>query len=194
MVFLFVLLILILLIFSQIRIKVENFKFSSEKENSRFINEDYNVKIQLIVLKFVPVVWININNKKIQKLKETKKIDFDFNKMFKNISKQKTKFVPIKIKKIHLNLDLGTDFSTLTTMIIPLVSTILSIILFKSDTKQKNVYYKISPKYNENIIKFELTGIFEIKMIHIINVICKGEWRDERSSNRRSYDYSHEQY
>ena len=54
------------------------------------------------------------------------------------------------------------------------------------------------PKYgDENFIDLQFNGIFEIKMIHIINTICieKKKRRveeNERTSNRRSYDYSYE--
>ena len=50
---------------------------------------------------------------------------------------------------------------------------------------------------NKNIIKFELNGIFDIKMIHIISTICilkkkRRVYKNERTSNRRTYDDCYE--
>ena len=61
-----------------------------------------------------------------------------------------------------------------------------------------NKKYIITPLYfNQNIVNIEISGIFEIKMIHIINIIYilnkkEGVKKNERTSNRRSYDYSYE--
>ena len=52
---------------------------------------------------------------------------------------------------------------------------------------------------NKNLLNIEISSIFQIKMIHIINTICivnkkrKGD-KNERTSNRRPYDYGYEQY
>mgnify|MGYP000162843410 CR=1 FL=1 len=58
--------------------------------------------------------------------------------------------------------------------------------------------FEIQPVYiNKNLINILVSGIFEIRMIHIINTICtmkkegKGD-KNERTSNRRAYDYSYE--
>ena len=62
----------------------------------------------------------------------------------------------------------------------------------------ENQKFLIQPIYiNQNLINIECSGIFEIEMIHIINTICivnkkrKGD-KNERTSNRRSYDYGYE--
>ena len=60
-----------------------------------------------------------------------------------------------------------------------------------------NQFYLKPIFVNRNILNFQFDGIFELKLIHIINTICKikkerkGE-SDERTSNRRTYDYSYE--
>ena len=62
--------------------------------------------------------------------------------------------------------------------------------------KEQNI--NIYPVYNyQNLLNIEFSGIFEIKMIHIINIIYilnkkEGVKKNERTSNRRSYDYSYE--
>ena len=57
--------------------------------------------------------------------------------------------------------------------------------------------YNIKPIYNnQNLIIGEFSGIFQIKMIHIINIYVlkrkEGVKKNERTSHRRSYDYSYE--
>ena len=60
-------------------------------------------------------------------------------------------------------------------------------------------FYKIEPLYlNHNIYEIKLNCIFEIKMVHIINMIYyfikkrRGENHEQRTSDRRAYGYSYE--
>ena len=71
-------------------------------------------------------------------------------------------------------------------------------IFYKKVENYKNQNFTIKPIYiNQNLINILIDGIFEIKMIHIINIIYilnkkEGVKKYERTSNRRSYDYSYE--
>ena len=102
---------------------------------------------------------------------------------------------------MNLEISLGTENASLTAMLVPFVTTILMISL-KNKLKRydENQKLLIKPLFiNQNIVNIVFSGIFEIKMIHIINAICivnkkrKGDKYD-RTSNRRSYDYGYEQY
>ena len=203
MVFIFVLiLIIILLVFSRIRIEVINFKFSSQTK--RHINKDYKVIIKLCILKKIPILKVNITKTKLEKMKikeKIKNIDFKIiqnkNKFDKNAIKA-IKKSNININKINLNLEIGTENATLTSVIVPAISTILAILLSRKIENPKNQLFIIQPVYiNQNLINIVFSGIFEMKMIHIINIIYilnrkKGVNKHERTSNRRSYDYSYE--
>ena len=203
MVFIFVLiLIIILLVFSRIRIEVINFKFSSQTK--RHINKDYKVIIKLCILKKIPILKVNITKTKLEKMKikeKIKNIDFKIiqnkNKFDKNAVKA-IKKSNININKINLNLEIGTENATLTSVIVPAISTILAILLSRKIENPKNQLFIIQPVYvNQNLINIVFSGIFEMKMIHIINIIYilnrkKGVNKHERTSNRRSYDYSYE--
>ena len=203
MVFIFVLiLIIVLLVFSRIRIEVINFKFSSQTK--RHINKDYKVIIKLCILKKIPILKVNITKTKLEKMKikeKIKNIDFKIiqnkNKFDKNAIKA-IKKSNININKINLNLEIGTENATLTSVIVPTISTILAILLSRKIENPKNQLFIIQPVYiNQNLINIVFSGIFEIKMIHIINIIYilnrkKGVNKHERTSNRRSYDYSYE--
>lgn len=203
MVFIFVLiLIIVLLVFSRIRIEVINLKFSSQTK--RHINKDYKVIIKLCILKKIPILKVNITKTKLEKMKikeKIKNIDFKIiqnkNKFDKNAIKA-IKKSNININKINLNLEIGTENATLTSVIVPAISTILAILLSKKIENPKNQLFIIQPVYiNQNLINIVFSGIFEMKMIHIINIIYilnrkKGVNKHERTSNRRSYDYSYE--
>lgn len=203
MVFIFVLiLIIVLLVFSRIRIEVINLKFSSQTK--RHINKDYKVIIKLCILKKIPILKVNITKTKLEKMKikeKIKNIDFKIiqnkNKFDKNVIKA-IKKSNININKINLNLEIGTENATLTSVIVPAISTILAILLSKKIENPKNQLFIIQPVYiNQNLINIVFSGIFEMKMIHIINIIYilnrkKGVNKHERTSNRRSYDYSYE--
>ena len=77
-------------------------------------------------------------------------------------------------------------------------SSIISIGISILQVKEEDISYKIEPIYiDQNFIKIVISGIFQLKLIHIINMIYvfnkKGGMKKyERTSNRRSYDYSYE--
>lgn len=204
MVFLFVFLvfILILLIFSKIQIQIDNLSFSSNR--IRHINKDYQIIIKLLVFSKIPVFKYNITKTKLEKLRLKEKVrNMDF-KILKNRNKfdkkmlKATKKINISIKKIKLYIELGTENASLTSIIIPIVSTVIANIFYKKVENYKNQNFTIKPIYiNQNLINILIDGIFEIKMIHIINIIYilnkkEGVKKYERTSNRRSYDYSYE--
>ena len=103
-----------------------------------------------------------------------------------------------ELKRFELKIHIGIENVILTSTVVFIISIIISFILKKYSTKNTKQYFKIMPKYgDENFIDLQFNGIFEIKMIHIINTICieKKKRRveeNERTSNRRSYDYSYE--
>lgn len=203
MVFLLILIVfLLLIIFSKIRIEVVNFKFSSEWK--RHINKDYKVIIKLCILNKIPILKINITKTRLEKLKLKDKIkDIDFkviqdNKKFDKKLVKAIKKSNIDIDYINLNVELGTENACLTSIIVPAISTFLAI-LFRKKVKQfEKQIFIIKPVYiNQNLINIALSGIFEIKMIHIINIIYvlnrkEGVKKYGRTSNRRSYDYGYE--
>ena len=60
----------------------------------------------------------------------------------------------------------------LTAILIPIVSTIISFIIRLKVKEYKNQSFNIKPLFiNQNLVNIEFSGIFEIKMIHIINII-----------------------
>ena len=103
----------------------------------------------------------------------------------------------IKIVDFKLKIQLGTENAFLTSILVAIISSIMSITISKKAMREDKIFYNVEPIYNsQNLINIAISGIFQIKMIHIINTIYvlnkKGGIEYERTSNRRSYDYSYE--
>lgn len=208
MVFLFVVITIIvltvILIFSKIRIQIINFKFNSQTE--RHINKDYKIVVKLYTLGFIPIFKISITKEKLEKIKlkeRIKNIDFKWLEDNKELDKkilEAIKKVNILIRNINLKVDLGTENASLTAILVPAISTVIAVILRKKVKNFENQIFMIRPIYqNQNLVNLYISGIFEIKMSHIINIIYilnkkerKGVKEYERASHRRPYDYSYE--
>lgn len=205
MVFLFIVLTIvvfvIILIYAKIQIEVINFRFSSQTK--RHINQDYKIVIKLCILGYIPILKITLTKEKLEKMRVKQKIrNIDFSVLEKNPSFDRKigkaiKAFDILIKNIDLQLAIGTENASLTSFIIPAISTIIAIGLQKKMKTLKNQIFTVKPVYqNQNLVNLSVSGIFELKMRHIINIIYifskKGVKEYERTSNRRSYDYGYE--
>lgn len=208
MVFLLIFLILILIIFTiRIKFELKNFKFTSIYK--KHLDKKYEIKITIYIFTKIPIFRIKINNQKIQKIIKNEKIRSNIQKQKdkiiknrKDINRESLKTlenIKIEIDEMNLKITIGTENASLTAFIIPIISTILAMFLSKKVNKYNNKQiFSITPIYiNQNLINIEFSGIFQIKVIHIINTICilkkkrKGDI-NERTSNRRSYDYGYE--
>ena len=205
MVFLFIVLIFLILITlfitSKIRVEVEEFKFISKMPKKQKL--DYKLVIKFCILGKIPIIKIILNKEKINKIKnkaifkniEIKEIEKDLNS--KDLSKI-IKESNIDIKKIKLNIEFGTENASLTAILVPIISTLIAFVIRLKIKKYRNQNFNIKPLFlNQNLVNIEFSGIFEIKMIHIINIIYilnkkKGEDKNERTSNRRAYANSYE--
>lgn len=206
MVFLFIILFILLAIFTiKIRLQIMNLDYSSIKINERNLNKNYNFIITIYIFYVIPIYKLKINQSKLinsQKIKE--KIKAQEIKILKDKSHidikilKNLKNLKIDIKDINLKIKIGTENAATTAIIIPILSTILAIFLRNKIKKYKNQKFILQPIYlDQNLIKIFLEGIFEIKMIHIINTICivnkeRKSDKYERTSNRGAYDYSYE--
>lgn len=131
----------------------------------------------------------NIDLKKIRK-------KVPFNKETINVLKH----IKLKIEEFKLKMNIGTEDAVLTSYIVAIIASILSIILPQLVDKKdiKKCKYIINPIYNNNLLNLHLDSIISIKIVHIIYAVIyfiinnKESERNERTSNRRTYAYSHE--
>lgn len=185
------------LITSNIKISLYNIHFNSKNHDK--INEDYMIEIFLKIFFVIPIYKAKVNHKKIEKILEKQKTKFIENK--KNIDLKilkEIKKLKVDLEEITVNVMIGTENAAFTSFIVAIISTILALFINMSiKTYNRKQKFKVMPVYiNQNLIKIEFSGIFKIKMIHIINVVCnlikrKGD-KNERTSNRRSYEYRYE--
>lgn len=202
LVFLFIFLIIILIILLSTiiltkangSIEIRNLKIRVSKEIA--FNDDYEIILK--IFNKIPVLKLNKN--KIEKNRDTNsKKNFKIQRNFAQYKKQiLNNLTNIKISELKLKIKLGTENAFFTSMLIPIVSLFIAISLRNKLENLKKETYLIEPIYlNKNILEILISGIFEIKMIHIINIIYiltkkEGVKKNERTSNRRPYDYSYE--
>lgn len=208
MAFLFILLIIAILInviilLSKIQIQIKNVHFNSSKPKEK-LDANYKIIIIVYILKKIPILKINVTQSKLKKLKLKEKVrqaEIDIIQNKKKIDKEilyELRKIKVQIKYWNLELLLGTEDAKITALIVGYLSIFLGIYLNKKISKHENKKFSIQPVYiGQNILKLIFEGIFEIKTVNIINIIWnlkKKERRNgnERTSNRRTYDYSYE--
>ena len=193
---------------SKLDIRIINLIIDSQSK--KYINDRYEIIIKLKIFGNIPILRFTMNKNKLRKIQQSWKMNEKVNQLEKNILQNKDKFDMKMIKgvkefskniymeNLDLEVELGTENAFLTSMLVAFFSSILAISFSIMHVKEKNIVYEIEPVYrNENFIKIEISGIFQIKLIHIINTIYVlnkkgGRKNHERTSNRRSYDYSYE--
>lgn len=194
LVFLILTIILLLIIFFRFEIHIKKFKYSSETKE---ISPDTIIIINFYIFYFIKIFRIKINRDKIVKFIKKQNLNVDFKEMKKINNKFNIKYIIkiFEVKKINLLINFGTKDALLTSIIVPIFSTIISMIYYKIN--EKDSYFKINPLYiDKNIFEIKLKCIISIKVVHIIYIICKiirkRVDKNERASNRRAYAYSNE--
>ena len=212
MVFLFILLIFLCLalvvLTSKLDIRIINLIIDSQ--SIKHLNDRYEIIIRLKIFGNIPILKFTINKNTLRKIQKSWKMNEKVKQLEKDILQNKDKFDMQMIKglkefskgiyvdDLELEIEVGTKNAFLTSILVAFFSSILAISFSRIQLKENNIVYKIEPVYrNENSIKIEISGIFQIKLIHIINTIYVlnkkgGRKNHERTSNRRSYDYSYE--
>ena len=192
-IFLFLIIFIILIITSTVKIEINEKLIDSYKKIKEL---KYLVSIKL--LNKIKIISFRITNDKIGKSNKIINGGYkDAIRILKDVFSKKK----IKVEKLKLNLKLGTENSALTSYIIAFISSIISIFLARQiEDFSKNKYeYNIIPLYiDKNELKLSINCIISIKLVHIIYMIYvlmrKDDEKYGRTSNRRTYDNSHEQH
>ena len=193
---------------SKLDIRITNLMIDSQSTNH--LNDRYEIIIKLKIFENIPILKFKLNKNTLIKIQQSWKMNEKVKQLEMNILKNKNQFDKqiikglkefsegIYVENLELEVELGTENAFLTSMMVAIFSSILAISFSRIHIKENNIVYKFKPVYrNENSIKIEISGIFQIKLIHIINTIYVlnkkgGRKNHERTSNRRSYDYSYE--
>lgn len=145
--------------------------------------ENFEINKADIIIKF-GILKFKLNKEKLKKIisNNKSKIKLEVND-FKEIIKK------IEIPKLNINAKFGTGEPNSTAFFVAIVSSIIGIALAR---KIENPRYTIEPVYGDmNYIFLSINCIFEIKLVHIINMFIKLKRKEYqkygRTPNRRSY-------
>ena len=199
-IFIIFLFLIIILVLSTIKLNIKKFHFSNFESGVKKgkIENEILICLELYFINRIKIASFSINKNIFSKIR----LKNDFQKLKNNYSKFKNiklldilKTSKLQIEKAYLNIKIGTDDVIITGFLVTFISSITGILFRK--TKKENLFLKILPLYScGNAINFDLNCIIKVKMVHIIYVIFilikKGMNKNERASNRRSYDYSYE--
>lgn len=182
MVFLFAFIMIIIIVYIIISLKI-NFKIETFNYNSMLpkkVKLKYNILITIYIFNKIPIIKIKLTTKSWNKIRQKVKkrideIDVTDIERDREINKkilEITKMLKINIKDFNLRLELGTKDAIITSFLVPIIGIIISYLLRQNMVDFKRQKFIIQPVYcNQNLLNLVFSGIFEIKMIHIINII-----------------------
>ncbi len=189
------------IITAKFKVNIERINLKAGEDIKNFY--DYNLKVVIYIFEKIPIFKITINKQLLSKIKfkqkAVKMIEKEIDKQ--KIGKQEIlvlKNLKMKITKLDLKIEIGTENAAITGILVGIIGAIYSMFIWKFIKNKEAQKMYIGPIYiDKNIINLRFQGIIEIKMIHIINTICiinkrKRVDKNERTSNRRTYDYSYE--
>ena len=198
-------LVFFLLMLSDIEIKVQKLNISNITIEKTGLDKEFKITILFKIFKKFTWAKFKIDRNKLKKIKNKIVIDKDkikkIEKDFKLKDIKQMKIVYPKLTSLDFEVRLGVIDVLATSYIVAILCSAISILLphITKSGEENKYYYKIEPLYlKQNVYEIKLNCIFEIKMVHIINMIYyfikkrRGENYEQRASNRRSYGYSYE--
>lgn len=193
-------LIVYILLLSSIKVKITKLHifYNRNKLDITFVS-----KLGLYLFNKVKLFQITIDDKKIKDLYKSGKIDVNKLKNNKELNKLMLKLlknIDFTVEELKLKGYIGTEDAAFTAITASIINIIIPIILknrVKKYQKDKVGYGLDTVYVNQNIVNLEFNCIISIKIVHIINIIYilskkEGVKKNERTSNRRTYAYSHE--
>ena len=185
-------LITLLILLSKIKIDINRVHIEANSELKFRVS--FILKLRLCLFDKLTYFNMTIDNKKLN-FKNFKE-DKDINKEILFILRKKE----YTVDSFKLHGKIGTENAAFTALSIGFLNIIIPIlVLRKIDSNNTNNYYlNINPIFNnQNLVNLDFNCIISIKVVHIIDIIYflikKGRVnKNERTSHRRSYAYSHE--
>ena len=185
----------ITIILSSIEIFIKDLNISTKRGENIF-----KIQLKLKVLNTIPILKFTIDSNllKKEKMKESiKKIESKvIEEKFNFIKIENLKNLKLDLKNLDLKVLIGIEDASINAIFVGTISIIISMLLGFIANENNNCNWKVIPIYqNTNLIKINLTCIFSLKIMHIINTIIilkkKGE-KNVRTSDRKAYIYGNE--
>ena len=173
--FLILIAVFIIIVLSTIKFEIVDFELSNIIQ---ITPKNYKIKLSFYLFEKIKLFSFKLNSERARKMYSKMNIEkFDIEKgrkflTIKNINILKK--LNTRLDYLDLELDLGLEDAIFTTELITLISTVISNILPHIISKYiPNKYrYKIMPIYiNKNAYYIKLNCIFQLKIVHIINII-----------------------
>lgn len=172
-------LLLLIIIFSDIKLNIKDVEITNFKLNS-------NCKIELGLFFLGKIKWLNIRLNKGDKKsnKRRKKAEAIIKKSAKDIIKDginrnkknniellKNIIQKLVIKRFNLKVDIDTQDIELTAILVGVVSALIPNII-SNNVKHNKYFFKVSPIFREtNYIYVKLNSIISLKILHIIYIL-----------------------
>lgn len=186
---------IIMLLFSEIKFKINDFELLKSESKK---DVKYNVKIGLYLLGKLPIISFKLSNKKSSKFIKKSYIEKLFKNIPQNNNKQKVKRKTLwnlirkngKVTSFKLEMYIDVEDVLITSYLVGIISSVIPVLLRNNIDKvnPESLNYRVLPVYkNQNFIYLKLNSIFNIKLVHIINMFTEkmGGNKNERSSDRR---------
>ena len=158
---------------SKLEIEIQNLKIDTEKPKGEKINKDSKIFVYVFIFKKFKILKKDRKNMKLQnrdldiKLLKNKDIEIDYRELLKSIN----------IKKVDLNIQLGTEDAALTAVLTGMIGAVLGIILRKPK-------YEIIPIFsNKNFLKIKLNCIISIDLTQYIYKLISSKLKDLGAKN-----------
>lgn len=177
MFFLFIFIILLILAMavytSKLEIEIQNLKIDTEKPKGEKINKDSKIFVYILIFKKFKILKKDRNNMKLRnkdldiKMLKNKDIEIDYKELLKSIN----------IKKLDLNVQIGTEDAALTAVLTGIIGAGLGVILRKPK-------YEIIPIFaNKNLLKIKLNCIISINLTQYIYKLISSKLKDLGNKN-----------
>ncbi len=128
--FCIIVLLLLLIIFSDVRLNIKKCYISNIEEGRKKdkLNKEILIYVEFYLLGIIKIAKIRITEKAMKKIKietDSKKIKKDVEEIKKLNPIELIKKLKIKVKKLNLNLEFGTESVMLTVYLIAFLSSIV---------------------------------------------------------------------
>lgn len=167
-------LIILLILFSNIKVIVDSLKFTYQNKNIKF---DLDSKIALYLFDKVKLFEYKIDEDKIKESMSLNKINIEKLKENKEINKEILKEIKnssYSIEKFNIEGILGTEDSAFTAITYGIINSIIPIYIMKKINAVEDYKNEFKSVYiNKNILNINVSLIISIKIVYLLNTILK---------------------
>ena len=189
-----------LLFLSSVKVNITKLHISRQHSQWRLQIES---KISIYLLGILKILQIKLDDQKIKQLYQSGKIDIKKLRAKHPLTMEQIKLMastPAKVETFHLQGYLGTENAAVSPILSTVINAIVPMLLRNAMGKLSQGKYTCKVEtvfFNQNLLNLTLDCIISIKIVHIISTLHQylkkgGGKNNERTSNRRTYAYSHE--